>query len=78
MYAVVWKYRIEPTYRKEFEHEYGSTGSWYSLFRASVHYKGSALHKSDNEPNVYLLIDRWLDKTSYEAFKNETGRLMIG
>ncbi len=71
MYSVVWNYKIKSSYIEKFEQEYGSNGTWSRLFKKSPHYKGSFLHKSDEETNAYLLIDVWDSKSSYEDFKKE-------
>lgn len=68
-YSVIWKYQVKPQYIETFEHEYGFEGTWFKLFSESKEYKGSFLHKSETEPNTYLLIDTWSSKQAYEDFK---------
>lgn len=73
LYSIVWKYKIKPKPKTKniFEFEYGATGAWNSLFRTSENYKNSYLHKSEDTPDTYLLIDTWIDKTSYKNFIKE-------
>ena len=68
MYTVIWKYKIQAANRKKFEEEYGSNGTWAKFFSDSEKYKGSFLHKSQDETDSYILIDTWTDKNSYEVF----------
>ncbi len=68
-YSVIWKYKVKLENIKIFEHEYGFEGTWFKLFSESKEYKGSFLHKSETEPNTYLLIDTWTSKQAYEDFK---------
>lgn len=68
-YAVIWKYRVKPQNTATFEQEYGFGGTWFKLFSESNEYKGSFLHKSETEPNTYLLIDTWSNRQAYEDFK---------
>lgn len=69
MYSIIWRYKVKQNNKIEFELEYGSRGSWSKLFGESKSYKGSALYKSEEEIETYILIDTWTDKQSYEDFK---------
>ncbi len=69
MYLIIWKYKIKPANREKFEDEYGSAGTWSVFFSQSSHYKGSFLYKSEEEENTYLLIDTWVDKQTYDDFR---------
>jgi hypothetical protein len=68
MYVIVWKYKVKPACSERFEHEYGKQGSWSVFFGDSDKYIGSFLCKSDEEPEVYLLVDKWKDQISYNDF----------
>jgi hypothetical protein len=70
-YSIIWKYTIKPQAQSTFEQEYGSSGAWSKLFSESPNYLGSILHKSEDENYVYILIDSWTEKQSYEIFKVE-------
>lgn len=66
MYVVVWKYKVRPSDRAEFEAEYGQGGTWISFFRGSNGYVGSKLYSGRD--NCYLLIDAWDSRESYQSF----------
>lgn len=74
VYSVIWKYQIQPEHRGTFEKEYGSTGTWADLFQQSEYYRGSFLHKDEDEPNTYVLIDTWVNKQTYEDFKKQNAQ----
>jgi hypothetical protein len=67
-YSIIWKYKIKPENKEKFEYEYGPTGTWFKLFSKSGSYTGSFLNRMEEEDNVYILIDTWWDKESYENF----------
>ena len=72
MHIIVWKYKVKEENRVEFEFEYGKLGTWSKLFNTSENYKGSTLHRNSD---IYLLVDTWLDKQSYESFINLNSKL---
>lgn len=71
IYSVIWKYKIKPENKEKFEFEYGGNGTWSKLFTKSESYRGSFLHKSEDEVDTYLLIDTWINKQTYEDFKKK-------
>ena len=73
MYIIVWKYEVDQALRQEFEAEYGPNGAWSRLFGVSDGYLDSLLHADADRRSTYLLIDRWRDQESYDAFKAEYG-----
>jgi len=77
MYSVIWKYKVKGGSEQRFEKEYGAEGTWNELFRLSQYYIGSYLYKSEEELDVYLLIDSWTDKKSYEDFKRAFADIYI-
>ena len=66
MYVVVWKYKVRPSDRAQFEAEYGHGGTWISFFRGSNGYVGSKLYSGKDD--YYLLIDAWDSRESYLSF----------
>lgn len=70
-YIIVWKYKVNEVNKGRFELEYGHEGTWFKLFSQSKAYRGSFLYKSEDEADVYLLIDTWTDRKSYENFKEQ-------
>lgn len=73
-FCIVWKYEVKPECKKEFETEYGPGGSWNTLFGKSSFYIDSFLYKDDSNPDVFLLIDSWENKDSYQRFLKEFGK----
>lgn len=70
-YSIYWKYTIDLIHKNKFELAYGAEGVWNQLFSKSENYLGSTLHSLEDEPNTYLLVDCWVNKATYEAFKSE-------
>jgi len=70
-YSIIWKYKIKPASKEKFELEYGPGGTWFKLFSKSSSYTGSYLNRDEEDSNVYILIDTWTDKQSYEDFKEK-------
>lgn len=54
--------------KDNFEYEYGSRGTWYKLFSESKNYRGSFLHKSEEEKDAYILVDTWTEKQVIAIF----------
>ena len=77
MYVIVWEYIVQPENKEQFEFEYGSKGSWASLFGQWEDYRGSVLLKSKGEEYAYLLIDHWTDAETYEAFKRRDDKYTL-
>ena len=71
MFIIVWKYKIKPDNRVLFESEYGKKGAWSRFFKRSKDYSGSELYNSQEGNDIYLLMDSWFDKKSYDNFINE-------
>lgn len=67
MYFIVWEYEVPKTDQSKFEEEYSRSGSWFKLFEPCGDFLGHELIKNTSGP-TYILIDKWIDKNSYEAF----------
>jgi len=67
MYYLVWSYEVDPPKRAQFELEYSRAGAWFRFYEPCGDYLGHELIKNTKSGN-YLLIDKWLDKASYEEF----------
>ena len=84
MIAILWRYRVKPEHRAEFESAYGPNGDWARLFRRHEHYLGTELLHApfvpsavegrggdpapDQEPLDYLTIDRWRSEEDFADF----------
>ncbi len=71
MIALVFRYEVrEP---EEFERVYGPDGEWAQFFRRGRGYIGTELLRDVEEPDRYLVIDRWESAEAYSAFLAEHG-----
>ena len=82
MIAILWRYRVKPEHRAEFEAAYGPDGDWAHLFRRHPHYLGTELlcepvllRRQEPSPNKvsgevlnYLTIDRWRSEADFTDF----------
>lgn len=66
MIAIVWRYRVAASKRRQFEQIYGSDGDWAKLFgEADGYVRTELLRGGDGD---YLTIDYWLGADAWEAF----------
>jgi heme-degrading monooxygenase HmoA len=69
MIALVFRYEVrEP---EEFERAYGPEGEWAQFFRRGRGFIGTELLRDVDEPERYLVIDRWESAEAYNAFLAE-------
>lgn len=71
MTHIVWEFRPKTDKISEFEHHYGSAGTWAKLFRKSPKYGGTVLTKDLADENRYLLTDIWETEAAFDEFKKE-------
>jgi heme-degrading monooxygenase HmoA len=64
-------FRYEARDHDEFERVYGPDGEWSQFFRQGRGYVGSELLRDLEEPERYLVIDRWESTDAYNAFLAE-------
>jgi heme-degrading monooxygenase HmoA len=64
--ALVFRYEVRD--RHEFERVYGPDGDWSQFFRQGRGYIGTELLRDLEEPERYLVIDRWESTDAYDAF----------
>ena len=55
----------------EFERIYGAEGEWAKFFRQGNGYIGTELLRDLDEPERYLVIDRWATVDAYNTFVAE-------
>ena len=66
MIALVFRYDArEPG---DFEEAYGQDGEWAQFFRQGAGYIGTELLRDLEEPDRYVVIDRWESIDAYNAF----------
>lgn len=69
MFVVIWKFVPKTGLEKEFEKIYGQHGLWTELFKKVSDYIDTTLLKEIDSESVYLVVDRWKSKESYDSFK---------
>jgi heme-degrading monooxygenase HmoA len=69
MFVVLWEFEVKPGCEQRFERVYGPGGDWDALFRSDPNHSGTQLFRDLARPHVYLTIDHWRSKKSYEEFR---------
>jgi len=64
--ALVFRYEVRD--RPAFEQAYGPEGDWAHFFRQGRGYIGTELLHDVDEPDRYLVVDRWESADAYNAF----------
>ncbi len=67
MYYLVWEYEVDEANQAKFEEAYSRAGAWFKLFEPCGDFLGHELIKNTTGKS-YVLIDKWMDKKSYESF----------
>jgi heme-degrading monooxygenase HmoA len=67
--ALVFRYEVRDP--EAFERAYGPEGEWARFFRQGQGYIGTELLHDVDEPERYLVIDRWESSEAYNAFLTE-------
>ena len=68
MFLVLWEYEVKSGSEKQFEEVYGPAGDWARLFRTDSQYRETRLLRDPFRSNVYLTLDFWASRDSYEEF----------
>jgi heme-degrading monooxygenase HmoA len=67
--ALVFRYEVHDA--AAFERAYGPDGEWAQFFRQGRGYIGTELLRDLEEPDRYLVVDRWESADAYNAFLGE-------
>jgi heme-degrading monooxygenase HmoA len=67
--ALVFRYEVRDP--ESFERVYGPSGEWAGFFRQGAGYIGTELLRDVEEPERYMVIDRWESVDAYNAFIGE-------
>jgi len=70
MFLVLWEFDVKPGCELRFESVYGPDGDWAELFRLDPNYRETRLLRDPARPNIYLTLDFWQSRKSYENFKS--------
>ena len=73
MFVRIWKFRVRPERREEFEAAYGPIGPWTQLFERVAGYCGTELLTDPAEPNTYFTLDWWESAEAWAAFLRAWG-----
>ena len=74
MIEVFYRYRVHPSQSRAFEHAYGPTGPWCKLFAGKPGYRRTRLFRHKVDPAIYVTVDVWDSKESYDAFRGENAQ----
>ena len=66
MIALVFRYEVRDA--EAFEQAYGPDGEWAQFFRQGRGYIGTELLHDIDEPERYLVVDRWESREAYNDF----------
>ena len=64
-------FRYEVRDPEQFEAAYGPEGAWAQFFRTGDGYIGTELLRDVEEPDRYMVIDRWESADAYNVFLAE-------
>jgi len=67
--AIVFRYDVRDT--ETFEDVYGPDGEWAKFFRGGAGFIGTELLRDVEEPDRYIVIDRWESIDAYNQFISE-------
>ncbi len=77
MFVRTWRYRVGRRERESFERAYGPDGDWARLFARGSGYLGTellgAVGGGSDATLAYVTIDRWRDRSDWDAFLAEHG-----
>jgi heme-degrading monooxygenase HmoA len=71
MFVALWEFEVKPGCEERFEKVYGPEGAWARLFGRHPHYHETRLVRDSFRQNVYLTMDFWSSRQSYETFMEE-------
>ncbi|HEV7640727.1 MAG TPA: antibiotic biosynthesis monooxygenase family protein [Gaiellaceae bacterium] len=66
MIAIVFRYDVRDP--QDFAEAYGPNGEWAQFFRQGAGYIGTELLQDVDEPDRFVVIDRWESSDAYNAF----------
>lgn len=69
MFVIFWKFKPKPGFEIEFENAYGPHGVWTDLFNRVNGYLGTSLLKEIDNDNIYIAVDRWDSRETFQSFK---------
>ncbi len=70
MYVTIWQFEVRQECLDDFVSAYGAKGTWAELFNRSSGYKETKLLHDVENKLIFITIDMWESKKSYDWFKN--------
>ena len=71
VFVYIWEYIVKAEKKSEFERVYGPDGEWVKLFKQSVGYLGTELHRDTSNTQRYLTVDYWISKKDRDNFREK-------
>jgi len=71
MFLVLWEFDVKPGVESRFERVYGPDGDWAQFFRRDPHYRETRLLRELARPSVYVTLDLWDSRDTYETFRQQ-------
>jgi heme-degrading monooxygenase HmoA len=69
----IWKFRPPQGREQEFAAAYGGKGEWASHFTRAKGYRGTSLLRPIEPGGFWLTIDRWGNRSDFDAFQRDFG-----
>lgn len=69
MFITIWRYHVAQDDQDIFLAAYGPAGEWARLFGRAAGYRGSELWARSQEPDSFLVIDRWDSEQRFLDFR---------
>lgn len=77
IFVRIWRYAVTRARKEAFERAYGPDGDWARLFARSSGFLGTELLGAADGGSegtlAYVTIDRWRDRSDWDAFLAEHG-----
>src|SRR5215813_3874825 len=74
MFVVLWEFEVKPGDEAGFERVYGADGDWVRLFQNDVNYQSTRLLRDVSRDGIYLTIDMWRSRETYERFREAAAK----
>ena len=67
----LWEFEVKPGSEEQFEKVYGPEGPWARLFQKDGDHLETRLLREVGRERVYVTLDAWRSRQSYETFLEE-------
>lgn len=73
MLVILWEFRAAAGRRDDLIAAYGPDGDRAALFRRAAGFGGTELWPDAEDPDLFLVLDRWASAADFAAFKERFG-----